>query len=178
MAGCFAGCWWNKCVLICTETWLRKADTEPNFKLWEGFFLKNSVFFFSFSWQAHFSSLSRMAAGSAIITLYSITEHSIMGLCPTAFMLVTVNITDGALQCKVLKAHKFFVFNKSAFCVWCPMVCKYCQNTTPGQELYVYRNAKDPWLLSNNFSFRVLCSTKHSFRVDTGIPVLLKSPIM
>lgn len=133
---------WNKCILICAETWLRKASLQPNStsELWGGNFFFSSVFFFSFPWQAHFSSLSRTAGGGGIITLHYITEHSIMGLNPTAFTLDAVSITDRALLCKVLKAHKFCMFNKSTFCVWCLAVC--CQNfqsTIPGQELYVHK---------------------------------------
>lgn len=59
-----------------------------------GFFFFSSVLFFSFLRQAHFSSLSRTAAGGGIITLHYITEHSIMGLNPTAFKLVAVSIAD------------------------------------------------------------------------------------
>lgn len=118
---------WNKCILICAETWLRKADLQPNStsELCGGTcFFSSSVFFFSFpAWQAHFSSLSGTGAGGGIITLHYITEHSIMGLSPTAFTLVAVSITDGALLRKVLKAHKFCMFNKSTFCVWCLAVC-------------------------------------------------------
>lgn len=128
MAGCFAGCWWNKCVLICTETWLRKADTEPNFKLWEGFFFLNSVFFFSFSWQAHFSSLSRMAAGSAIITLYSITEHSIMGL---SCLLLSISLT-GLCSAKSWKLINSLCLTSQPFVsgvLWCANIVR-----TPHQD--------------------------------------------
>lgn len=124
------GVWWNKCILICAETWLPKADLQPNStsELCGGicffFSSSSSVFFFSFpAWQAHFSSLSGTGAGGGIITLHYITEHSIMGLSPRAFTLVAVSITDGALLRKVLKAHKFCMFNKSTFCVWCLAVC-------------------------------------------------------
>lgn len=39
------GVWWNKCILIRTETWQREADLQPNrtSELWGGIF-----FFFSF----------------------------------------------------------------------------------------------------------------------------------
>lgn len=159
--------WWNKCILICAETWLRKADLQPNStsELWGGiFFFSSSVFFFSFPWQAHFSSLSRTAAGGGIITLHYITEHSIMGLNPTAFTLVAVSITDRALLCKVLKAHKFCMFNKSTFCVWCLTVCcQYFQSTIPGRELYVHKMLKshDCHQLSENSFISLLVSSAH-----------------
>lgn len=73
--------WWNKCILICAETWLWKADLQPNCtsKLWGGIFFLCLSFSFLSPWQAHFSSPSRTAAGGGIITLHYITEHSIMG---------------------------------------------------------------------------------------------------
>lgn len=90
-----------------------------------------------------------------------------MGLNPTAFTLVAVSITDGALLCKVLKAHKFCMFNKSTFCVWCLTVCcvccQYFQSTIPAQELYVHKMLKsqDCHRLSENSFISVFVSSAH-----------------
>lgn len=90
-----------------------------------------------------------------------------MGFNPTAFTLVAVSITDRALLCKVLKAHKFCMFNKSTFCVWCLTVCRVCcqyfQSTIPGQELYVHKMLKSHGChpLSENSFISVLVSSAH-----------------
>lgn len=141
------------------EKWIYSQTAHQNF---EGGFFFSSVFFFSFPWQAHFSSLSRTAAGGGIITLHYITEHSIMGLNPTAFTLVAVSITDRALLCKGLKAHKFCMFNKSTFCVWCRTVlCQYFQSTIPGEERYVHKMLKsqDCHQLSENSFISIFVSS-------------------
>lgn len=90
-----------------------------------------------------------------------------MGLNPIAFALVAVSITDGALLCKVLKAHKFCMFNKSTFCMWCLAACRVCcqcfQSTIPARELYVHKMLKshDCHRLSEGSFISVFLSSAH-----------------
>lgn len=67
--------WWNKCILICAETWLWKADPQPNStsELWGGIF-----FFLSFSCLSPDRLIFLLSVGwlLVVVSLHSTTLQS------------------------------------------------------------------------------------------------------
>lgn len=131
---------------------------------------QNFSFFFSSSFPLSFSFLSLdrlifLPSVGRLLVVVSLHCATLQGTLSTAFMLVAVTITDRTLLCKVLKAHKFCMFNKSTFCIWCLaagcVCCQYFQSTIPGQELSVHKTLKSPncHLQSENSFVSVLLSS-------------------
>lgn len=182
------GVWWNKCILIRTETWRREVDLQPNrtSELWGG------IFFFlpSFSFLSRDRLIFLLSAGRrlVVVSLHSTTLQNTPSwgwVQQLSHSLLSVSLTGRALLYKVLKAHKFCKFNKSTLWVWyltgSRECCQYFQSTIPGQELDVPKKHKThdcQWVSESSFILGFVSSAEPSVTsVGMGVLILLQSSI-